>query len=142
MKRKCKKYNLDEFISQNPQFQLSNISLYIDEVNYTEITEFLTKKTVFNKYLYKKRFYRILYQIFQNRYDEVLYGPEEMSEKSKDITAMKFKTTGNIRLYCKEFKQGGKKIVIICLHSKKVTKNDKRIKNLVESIAKYEYEFI
>ncbi len=142
MKRKCKKYNLDDFLSIHPQFKHSSITLFIDEGNYSEITEFLTKKTVFGKFLYKKRFNRILYQIFNNRYDDTLYGPEEMSDKSKDITAMKFKNTGNIRLYCREFKKAGKKIVIICLHSKKVTTNDKRIKNIIESIAKYEYEFV
>jgi hypothetical protein len=53
----------------------------------------------------------------------------------------------NIRIYCKEFfdenhRQSTKKIVAICvLENKTVEKIDKKLKNTLEIIGTYEYDF-
>jgi hypothetical protein len=60
----------------------------------------------------------------------------------KCVTAMKFKKGNNERIYCKEFRGGnGKRIVMICSVNKKSQKNEKKLKALIETIGGYEYGF-
>lgn len=142
MNRNCKKYDISSFINIYPQFAKANTTFYIDEEEYSKIIDFLSeKKVISGEYKNLKKFYRILYEILNNRYNDDLYSKEEMSAKTKNITAMKFKGRKNIRLYCKEYSISGKKVVIVCLYKKKVQENDKKIKNLLESISEYKYEF-
>ena len=140
MKRKSQKYNIDQFLKENPQFSESNVEIRIDESNSEDIKEFLTITKKNGDFKHQKRFKIILWHILSGRYEDEVYGREKMSEKSNDITAMKFKDRNNTRIYCKEFANEGKKIVMIIKHSKKVKKNDKRIKTLVDTIGEYDYD--
>ena len=54
---------------------------------------------------------------------------------------MKFLGGANERIYCKEFFEKGKKVVMITAIAKKVQKNDKVIRNLIDRIGEYEYDF-
>lgn len=141
MKRECVILPLDGFIEENQYSLLGirtpNVELRIDAKSAKEICAFLA--------LNKKRFIKILITILLNHYNDDLYRKEKISEKTKDITAMKFTGKSNPRIYCKEFHLGigGKKIIMIHLlaHKNFQKANDKRLKPKLESIADYEYDF-
>ena len=141
MVRKSQKYNITDFLKFYPEFSKSNIEIWIDEKNAQDIKKFLTSKKKNGEFKHQKRFRVILWHILNNQYENEIYRSEKMSKKSRNVTAMKFKDQLNTRIYCKEIFQDGKKIVMIVKYSKKVQENDKRIKNLVETIGGYEYEF-
>lgn len=133
MKRKCLKFNTDDFIKSFPEFENTNIELYLDTENAIEILDYLETR--------KKKFKMILYHIFSQKNDEDFYGKEDVSEKAKFITAMKFSSSENVRIYCKEFFIGGKKIVMIQKKLKKTNKVNKALKIHLETLGGYEYEF-
>jgi hypothetical protein len=151
-KRKCDIFPLVEVISNSPeliQFADTEISIYVDSEKaeeYNKIIEVVEQNS--------KKFIRVLYQILSLQYDNDLYGKEKVSENTTDLTAIKLKggkidnrKSLNIRIYCKEFfdenhKQSTKKIVAICvLENKTVEKIDKKLKNTLEIIGTYEYDF-
>lgn len=140
MKRKCVKFDLTGFIKDNQDIfkhiTLIDVELYIDEKEFKEIVTFLKQN--------KKKFRSILYYILQGKYNESLYGKENVSEKAKNITAMKFSGKLNPRIYCKEFfMSAGKKIVAIEFLENKSFQSASRksLKPKLESIGGYEYEF-
>lgn len=47
----------------------------------------------------------------------------------------------NIRIYCKEFFIDNKKVVMIIEYNKKTQKIDKKLKNKLETIGGYNYDF-
>lgn len=138
MTRKCTEIPLEPFKNEFGIKNIFNISLYVDEENKTEILGILSEN--------KDRFRRAVYELLQGRYNNELYGKEEVSNKTKNITAFKFKRRRglNYRIYCKEyideFSPNIKKVVMIIAHNKKTQKIDKRLKRILETIAKYEYE--
>ncbi|MFN0204312.1 MAG: hypothetical protein ACKVTZ_22530 [Bacteroidia bacterium] len=136
MKRKCVIFaGVEQFKSENG---IENaISIWVDEANQGEIFELLGIERN------RKKFRRVLYEILNNRYNHDLYRKEDMSQSTLDVTAMKF-SANNDRIYCREFpyEKEDKRVVMISVYRKKVQKNDKRIKNLLESVAQYEYEFV
>ncbi len=115
-----------------------NVSLFVDEKNKSEIFKILSENS--------DRFRRAIYELLQGRYNNELYGKENISDITKNITAFKFKKQRgtNYRIYCKEYidetSPNIKKVVMIRLHNKKTQKIDKKIKQMLESIAKYEYK--
>jgi len=109
--------------------------LYVDRSEHEEITKFLTKKAV------RKKFRIIIRQIATGLYNPDLYDKEEVSGKAKDITAMKFKGKKNYRVYCKEFHDGKRRIVMIQLLWKKTQKNNKQLRSRLEYLGGYHYEF-
>jgi len=116
----------------------SNVLVYVDESEKDAIMAFVTQnaKTL-------SRFRRILGTVVQGVYRDELYRKENVSEKARDVTAMKFKGNRvNPRIYCKEFYRDGKKVVMIHLleHKAQQKASDKRIKNRLESIGGYDYE--
>ncbi|OWY22020.1 hypothetical protein C7N43_06305 [Sphingobacteriales bacterium UPWRP_1] len=113
---------------------VKNVEIYVDEKNCVELLSVLKKQD--------KRTKRILYEILRDAYNNDLYRKEAISDKAKDITAMKFTNSPN-RIYCKEFHfENNKKIVVLIrTHNKKSEKIDKKTRNIIESIAEYEYNF-
>jgi hypothetical protein len=82
--------------------------------------------------------------ILNNHRNTEVYDKEEINNKCKDVTAMKFfKGQDNDRIYCKEIhsSQGVFIVVAAVLSEKKKTRklNQKQI-NLIEKVAKYSYE--
>jgi len=142
LKRKCEKIPIDEYLGPAEIENAQNISVYIDTENikeYTEILDFLQKTKN------RKKFQTILTVIISGHNNSSLYGDEEICKTTKDIKAMKFKkgAFNNTRIYCKEFFQNGKKIVMIEMLQKKATRNqdDKKITTRLKVIGGYEYEF-
>lgn len=72
-----------------------------------------------------------------------LYDKENINEKCKDITAMKFfKGQENDRIYCKELKMKGVFIIVTAelYEKKKSQKLTKKEISIIEKIAEYEYK--
>jgi hypothetical protein len=117
---------LEEFEIDNPL----KIEFYVDKKNEKKISSFIRTN--------RKRFRRIIARIIQNKVIDDLYGPEPYGLK-----ALKFKgSILNSRIYCKEFFNNGKKIVLIHLVKNKTSqKVNKRILQKLESISQYQYNF-
>jgi hypothetical protein len=116
----------------------SNVEVYFDEDAEKEIVEFLVADSA-----RLKKFRRILAVILTGKYNKDLYGKEDVSGVAENVTAMKFKTKPNSRIYCKEFFKDGKKVVLIELLENKDTQkaSDKKIKSRLEAIGRRNYEF-
>ncbi|MCU7526221.1 MAG: hypothetical protein HF308_17230 [Ignavibacteria bacterium] len=135
MKRQCFRFPTEKFLKYYPDLKNSPVIVYLDKENAKEILGYLEER--------EKKFKMIMFQILSFRYDDDLYGKEEVSDKAKNVTAMKFKMgkKENVRIYCKEFSIAGKKIVMITKIEKKTQKVNKALKQLLETIGGYEYEF-
>ncbi len=139
MLRECSKIDLSPFIAEFRIKNVFSILLYYDEENQKEILDHISRNI--------DRFRRAVYVILQGRYNNDLYGKEKVSAATINITAIKFKKrkNANYRIYCKEFPDevfpNRKKIVMVAVYNKKSQKNDKRIKTLIQKIARYEYKF-
>jgi hypothetical protein len=92
----------------------------------------------------QKKFNYIVNLILENIKMTDLYDKEDINNKATDVTAMKFfKGGSNDRIYCKEETLDDKTfIVIICeLFEKKKSQKNKQVhNNIINKIAKYEYE--
>ncbi len=115
-----------------------NIAIYVDKINAEAILEFLYKDK-----RHRKKFKFIQKIIFgQFRMPEV-YDKEEINQRCKGVTAMKFfKGQENARIYCKELTTEDKVFVVITselLERKKNTKLTKKDRQLIEKVASYEY---
>lgn len=138
MDRECIEYSLDEFLNEFPDLKKYKVELYIDRENASDIIDFLRIEKN------KKKFRRVLVEVLSLRYNDDLYRKEELSEKAKHITAMKFAKKENARIYCKEYLYEEdvkeKKVVMLYLYYKKEMKS-KRLKALIENLGGYTYEF-
>lgn len=129
MKRDCELlvYNKDR-----------NRAIFIDTKNKAEIVEYLSRSD-----RHKKKFALIQEHILQGLRNTDLYDKENINEKCKDVTAMKFfKGASNDRLYCKEVStdEGIRIIITSVLHEKKKSqKNSNREITKIETVASYEY---
>ncbi len=138
MDRECIKYPLDEFLNEFPDLKKNKVEIYIDRENARDIIDFLRieKNT--------KKFRIVLVEVLSLRYNDDLYRKEEVSEKAKHITAMKFARKENARIYCKEYlceeDVKEKKVVMLYLYYKKEMKS-KKLKVLLETLGGYTYEF-
>lgn len=130
MKRKCK------FIIGSKD---GKRAIYLDEENADEIKAYLFKDS-----RHKKKFQFISEIILGNHKNPSVYDKEEINDKCKDVTAMKFfKSQENDRIYCKEIHsaQGTFIIVAAILYEKKKTqKLNQEQKNLIEKVGGYNYE--
>jgi len=140
LRRNCTKLPINDYITELGIANTKNISLYVDSENIKkceEIISFLENN--------RKKFLRILGVIINGYYNDDLYGKEKVDSNTKNITPMKFKGkfNSNTRIYCKEFFQNGKQVVMITMLLKKVqkVKDDKNRKERLKIIGDYEYEF-
>ena len=111
----------------------------IDIENSKEITEFIRTNNL------TKKFDLICKTILGGIRNTELYDKEDINNKCRNVTAMKFKGGNNPRIYCQENKQKGKTTVVIAseLHkSKKNQKNKSKEINLINKVGGYEYEII
>lgn len=110
--------------------------LYVDSKNAKDIISFIKNDKN------RSKLKRIAYVVNLGLQNKDLYGPEKVSDKAKDMMAMKFKGKPNSRIYCKEFKQGKRRIVMIqLLANKGMQKVDTKLKNQLETYGEYDYEF-
>jgi hypothetical protein len=109
----------------------------IDFNNYETILAFLKEKKL------EKKFTLICQTILQGIKNTDIYDKEDINSKCKYVTAMKFKSKQNARIYCKEVKIDDRVLVVIVselLEKKKNQKNQQKEISLIEKVANYEYE--
>jgi hypothetical protein len=113
-------------------------AIFIDTKNKAEILEYLLRSDK-----HKKKFALIQKHLLEGLRNTDLYDKENINEKCKDVTAMKFfKGGSNDRLYCKEVStdEGIRIIITSVLHEKKKSqKNSNREITKIETVASYEY---
>jgi hypothetical protein len=90
-----------------------------------------------------KKFQHIVRLILEGHKNTDLYDKENINEKCKDVTAMKFfKGQENDRIYCKEEKKQDLYIIVAVevYFKKKSNKVSKKEIPIIEKIADYEYK--
>ncbi|HVU96906.1 MAG TPA: hypothetical protein VHE34_16870 [Puia sp.] len=111
----------------------------IDKINKKEILAYLTSS---ERHLKKWR--HIVELLLGGHVNHKLYDKEEINDKSKGVTAMKFfKGQENDRIYCKEQRTKEGVFIIVAAHlyeKKKSQKVTKKEIPLIEKIGQYEYE--
>jgi hypothetical protein len=114
-------------------------SIYVDEENMEEILAYIGQDD-----RHKKKFRHISDIILSGLRNSSLYDKEDISERCKDVTAMKFfKGQENDRIYCKEIhSSSGSYIVVaaILYQRKKSTKLTRKEINMIEKVGGYQYE--
>jgi len=111
----------------------------VDVDNYQEIINYINRSPA-----HKKKFRYITDIVLEGLRMPDVYDKEEINDKCKGVTAMKFfKGGSNDRIYCKELTSTDKTFVVITselFEKKKSQKNNQRIINTIEKVASYEYE--
>ena len=114
--------------------------IYVDQDNAKAIIDYIRQDE-----RHRKKFNYITDVLFQGLRITDLYDKEEVNERCKGVTAMKFfKGQENDRLYCKEVTRDDKVFVIIMVElrlKKKSQKLRQKEINIIEKVASYEYEF-
>ncbi|WP_462279912.1 hypothetical protein [Salinivirga cyanobacteriivorans] len=114
-------------------------AIYIDSENKEEIMNYIKQD---KRHLKKFKFITDI--ILGGHRNTEVYDKENIDDKTKDVTAMKFfKGQENDRIYCKEIKskEGTFIVVTAVLHEKKKTqKNKSKENNIIRSVGGYEYE--
>jgi len=113
-------------------------AIFIDSENEAEILQYL-KQT--DKHLKKWRYISDI--ILRGLRVPDVYDKEDINDKCKDVTAIKFfKNGSNDRIYCKEIRsESGVYVVImaVLLHKKKTQKNTSKQIAIIENVASYDY---
>lgn len=113
-------------------------AIFIDSENKDEILEYLSRTDK-----HKKKFAYISKHILEGVRNTEIYDRENINDKCKDVTAMKFfKGGSNDRIYCKEVSSDEGVFVVIAsiLHEKKKSqKNSNREIIKIENVGSYEY---
>lgn len=115
--------------------------LCVDVDNWAEIFQYINQDK-----RHQEKFKFITDIILEGHRNTDVYDKENINDKCKDVTAMKFfKGRENDRIYCKEVSLEDKTFVIIAaelFEKKKTQKNSKKNKPIIEKVGKYEYEII
>ena len=136
MKRRANRVPIEHLARDLGIADPARCSLYVDEQNRANIEEVLSTEQN------QKKFRRILYEVFNFRYNDDLYRKEWQSSDEPHITAMKFSDRNNTRIYCREFDlSDGRRVVMLQAVAKKSQKNDRRIRDRISAYGAYEYEF-
>ena len=113
-------------------------AIFIDTENKEEILEYLTRTVK-----HKKKFDYISRHILEGLRNTEVYDKENINDKCKNVTAMKFfKGGSNDRLYCKEVStdDGVHVVITSILHEKKKSqRNSNREIIKIEIVGMYEY---
>jgi len=142
MCRRCVRYYVDEFLQLpghiDPAILNSNVEIWMD-------IEKSKQREVIHDFIKNRKewFARVLSIAMKGKesYNDDFYRKERLSQKAKDVCAMRFtKGKDNVRIYCKEYLTGdSKKIVMICLLKKKDL--NKKLKRRIETIGGYRHVF-
>jgi ABC-type cobalamin/Fe3+-siderophores transport system ATPase subunit len=113
-------------------------TIYVDAINAETILNFINQDE-----RHKKKFKFIEKVILGSLRMTGVYDKEEINNRCKGITAMKFfKGQENARIYCKELSTGDQLFVVIAaelLERKKSQKLTKKEIQIIEKVASYEY---
>lgn len=133
IRRTAIRYDVEELREELGEYCLPNVEVYIDKKNKADIEAVMALNPA------KTR--RALSLAMQGRYNENLYDREKISGKASNITAIKHKGKLNDRIYCQELMHSSKKIILITAYRKKGQNVDKRTATIIESAAKYVFDF-
>jgi hypothetical protein len=114
-------------------------AIYLDEENAAELYAYFNKDN-----RHKKKFRFISDIILGGHKNPDVYDKEDINDKCKDVTAMKFfKGQDNDRIYCKEVHSAEGTFIVVAaiLYEKKKTQklNQQQI-NIIEKVGGYNYE--
>jgi len=114
-------------------------AIYIDSINKEEILKYIKKDN-----RHHKKFLHITEIILGGFKNTDLYDKEDINEKCKDVTAMKFfKGQENDRIYCKEIHSAtGTHIVVTSILHERKKGNELSSKEIaiIEKVGGYDYE--
>lgn len=114
-------------------------AIYIDSINKEEILNYIQQDK-----RHRKKFKFVTEIILGGFKNTEVYDKEDINEKCKDVTAMKFfKGQENDRIYCKEIHSptGTHIVVTSILHKrKKSTELSSKEIELIEKVGGYNYE--
>lgn len=114
-------------------------AIYIDSINKKEIIDYL-----YQDERHRKKFKYITEIILGGHRNTYLYDKEDINEKCRDVTAMKFfKGQENDRIYCKEIRSSkGTYIVVTSILLKRKKNNNLSAKEIaiIEKVGGYQYE--
>lgn len=114
-------------------------TIYIDSINKEIILKYINQDEP-----HQDKFRFITEIILGGLRNSKIYTKEEINEKSKGVTAMKFfKGQENDRIYCKEVKSKDGSYVVIAavLYERKKAKSlSKKEISVIEKVASYYYE--
>lgn len=114
-------------------------AIYVDSVNKKEILGYINQDE-----RHKKKFLYITDIILGGHKNTDLYDKEDINEKCKDVTAMKFfKGQENDRIYCKEIHSStGTHIIVTSILHERKKNTDLSAKEiaLIEKVGGYSYE--
>ena len=113
-------------------------AICIDKQNEKEILSYVNQS---EKHL--KKFRQIIQFLLEGHKNTDLYDKENINEKAKHVTAMKFfKRQENDRIYCLEQKAEGLYIIVAVevYEKKKSQKITKKETPIINKIANYEYK--
>lgn len=114
-------------------------AIYVDKINELEILDYLRQDN-----RHKKKFQYFTEVFFGGHKVPELYDKEDINDKCKDVTAIKFfKGQENDRIYCKEIKSNSQLFIVVMaiIHLKKKSENNsKKEITIIETVAEYEYE--
>jgi hypothetical protein len=135
--REIEKLNIDYIFELFPELKGSNVEIYIDveiKKEAEKIRRFLTGQKERNK------FNRILFEILKHRYNDELY---QKVKGFSEVAEMRFpgKFFGNVRIYCKEINENGKRVIMASLlyKSQRAIKDDPATKSAAKKISKLTY---
>ncbi|MHA7830695.1 MAG: hypothetical protein ACX93O_06325 [Flagellimonas sp.] len=137
MKRKTEEIDTSALKNEIPELKESRVRIFIDienKKNKQQIIDLLTTAG-------RKKLNTIFACILRCDYLDKIYKRE-----AQGVTAIKFKggasKNQNIRIYCKEIFDNGKKVVMVSSLVKKVSKNvsNEKILNIIEKIKRLEYQ--
>ncbi len=136
MKRKVEIINTSKLKEAIPELKNSDIEVYLDaenEKSKKQIIQILHEAG-------RKKVNTILGCILRGAYNNSIYKKESKGVAAIKISGGKSKNQ-NIRIYCKEFYNNGKKVVMVTPIIKKVQENRKseKILNIVSTIEKLKY---
>ena len=115
------------------------VKIYIDESESAAIEEFITGT---NSNI--KTYSRFKALVFEGRRNNALYSKKNICKECDNLYAINF-TSGrnqNDRLYCLEFHDGIRRIVLARLYEgKKSQKMNKRLQDSIRPVCKWQYTF-
>lgn len=113
------------------------VIIYVDKKELAKIEPFLKKISNFETFVLFRQ------QVFENRRNKEIYKKENISTKCKNLYAIKFDSgrNQNDRIYCLEFHDGKRRIVLSKLYvGKKTQKINKKLKASLEPICNRKYK--
>ena len=113
-------------------------AIYVDSQNKEEILAYIQQSE-----RHRKKWMHIVQLLLEGHKNSELYDKEDINDKCKDVTAMKFfKGQENDRIYCKEISDQGIFIIVqVELYlKKKGNKVSKKETPIIKKIATYEFE--